>query len=87
MSHDRDALVILLEVGQRAIELGRFFIECRHVAEKRRLKSIKNEVVVPIEPGIFQEDFRFAPGIDVIANEPVNENDHILGLKNLVPQM
>src|SRR5262249_59519608 len=87
MSHDRDALVILLEVGQRAIEAGRFLIESGHVAEERRLESIKDKVVVPIEPGIFQQDFRLAPGVDVIADEPVNKNDHVLGLKKLVPEM
>ena len=87
MSHDRDALVILLEVGQRAIEPRRFLIESGHVAKERRLESIKDEVVVPIEPGILEQDFRFAPGVDVIADEPVNENDHVLGLKNLVPQV
>ena len=87
MSHDRDALVILLEVGQRAIEPRRFLIESGHVAKERRLESIKDEVVVPIEPGILEQDFRFAPGVDVIADEPMNENDHVLGLKNLVPQM
>src|SRR4029077_2680588 len=87
MSHDRDALVILLEMGQRPIEPRRFLIESGHVAKERRFESIKDEVVVPIEPGVLEQDFRFAPGVDVIADEPMNENDHVLGLKNLVPQM
>src|SRR5262249_5325867 len=47
----------------------------------------KNEVVVPIETRIVKQDLRLAPGADVIAGEPVNENDYVLGLKDLVPQM
>ena len=87
VSHDRNTFVILLQVRQHAIELGRFLIEGGHVAKKRRLEAIKDEVVVPIEPGIVQQDLRLAPGVDVIADKSVDENDHVLGLKDLVPQM
>src|SRR3954452_13764181 len=74
-------------MGQRAIEPGRFLIESGHVAKKRRLEAVKDKVVVPIEPGILEQQFRFAPGVDVITDEPVNENDHVLGLKNRVPEV
>src|SRR5213595_504149 len=81
MSHDRDALVILLEVGQRAIEPGCFLIESGHVPKEGGLESIKDEVVVPIEPGIVEQNARLSPRVDVIADEPVNENDHVLSLE------
>src|SRR5215475_300760 len=87
MSHDRNAFVILLKVRKHAIELCRFLIESWHITIKRRLEAIKDEVVVPIEPRIVEQDLRLAPGVDVIANKSVDENDHVLGLKNLVPQM
>src|SRR5204862_6793531 len=61
VGYDRDALVIPLEVGQRAIEPGRFLIESGYVAKERRLESIKDKVVVPIKPGILEQQFRFAP--------------------------
>src|SRR5207248_3294325 len=72
---------------KHAIELCRFLIEGGHVAIERRLEAIKDEVVVPIEPRIVEQDLRLAPGVDVIADKSVDENDHVLGLKNLVPQM
>src|SRR3954451_8557126 len=87
MRNDRDALVVVLEFSQGAIEPGCFLVERRHVAEKRSLESVKDEVVVAIEAGIFQQDFRCAPGVDVITNEAVDENDDVFGLKDLMPEM
>src|SRR3954468_4552243 len=78
MSDDRDAIVVFLEMSERAIEPGRFFIESGNVAEQGRLESVKDEVVVPIEARILQQDLRFAPCVDVIANKSVDENNYVL---------
>jgi len=80
VSYDRDAFVILIQVRKHAIELGRFLIEGRNVAKERRLEAIENEVVVPIEPRIVEQDVRLAPGVDVIADKSVDENDPASGL-------
>jgi hypothetical protein len=87
VGHDRDAFVILVQVGQHAIELGRFCLERRQVAIERCFEAVKDEVVVSIEARIVEQNLRLAPGADVIAGEAVDENDHVLGLKDLVPQM
>src|SRR3954452_20321368 len=54
---------------------------------KRGLESVKDIVVVPIEARVVEQHLRLAPGADVISGEPVNENDHVFRLENLVPQM
>src|SRR5947199_5091144 len=75
MSNNRDAPVILLEVGQRAIKPCRFLVKSGHVAKERGFKSIKDEVVVAIEARVLEQLFWLAPGVDVITNEPVDKND------------
>src|SRR6187200_3041456 len=74
VGHDRNAIVILFEVGQRAIEPGRFLIESGHVAKECRLESIKNEVVVPIEARIVDQNARLSPSVKVIADEAVDKD-------------
>src|SRR5262249_46416665 len=64
-----------------------FCLERWQVPMERCFEAVKNEVVVPIETRIVKQDLRLAPRADVIAGEPVNENDYVLGLKDLVPQM
>src|SRR5262245_40351977 len=85
--HDRYAFVILFQMRQHEIELGRFCLERWQVPMERCFETVKDEIVVPIEARIVKQDLRLAPGADVIAGEPVNENDYVLGLKDLVPQM
>src|SRR5262245_20686997 len=87
VGHDRNAFVILFQMRQQAIELGRFCRERRQVPMERCCEAVKDEVVVPIEARIVQQDLRLAPRADVTAGESVNENDYVFGLKNLVPQM
>src|SRR5262249_59493453 len=65
----------------------RFCRERRQVPMERCFEAVKDEVVVPIEARIVQQDLRFAPRADVIAGESVNENDDVLGLKDPMPQM
>src|SRR4051812_1249871 len=87
MSHDRDAFVVFFEPGKRAIEFRGFLVESRDIAEQRGFEPIENEVVIAIEPGIFEQNLRLPPGVDVVPNEAVNENDYVLRLKKPVTQM
>ena len=90
---DKMQLLVPLHLGTQislitvAILTTHLCLERWQVPMERCFEAVKNEVVVPIEARIVKQDLRLAPGADVIPGEPVNENDHVLGLKNLVPQV
>lgn len=87
MRDNRDGLVVFLEPAQKAVELGRLIIERWHIPIKRSLESIKDEIVVPIEARIVEQNARLSPSVDVMSDKAMNEDDDVFGLKNSVAQM
>ena len=87
VGHDRDGLIIILQMAQQGIELCRSLIKGWHIAIERVFEAAKHEIVVSIEPRIIEQDFRLTPGVEVTAGESVHEDNHILGLKNIMSQM
>src|SRR3954468_3809674 len=87
VGHDRDAFIVILQMRQQLLELCRFCFERREVPVKRGFEAIKDEVIVSIEPRIIEQDFRLAPGADIITGESVHEYNHVLSLKDVVSQV
>ena len=87
MRNKRDGLVVFLKSRQEEVEFDRFVVKRGNIAKERRLKSIKDEVVIPVKPRIIENRFRLSPGVNVVADKSMNEDDDIFRLKDLVPQV
>src|SRR5689334_22925112 len=84
MSDQGNGAIVFLQVTDHSIELCRLIFEGRDIAIKCGLKPVKDKVIVPVETGIVEDDSGFPPGIEIVANEPMDKQDHILRLKDAV---
>src|SRR5260221_13276777 len=53
----------------------------------RFFEAENQEIEVYIDPRISEKNFGLTPGVEVTAGESVHEDNHILGLKNIMSQM